>query len=170
MAPERPGERRYVEFELTGRRLAVLAVVIIAAGLALLGARACARRGGGSAAGAAGAGGAAEGAQGRVESIDKGATIFDRAGGGAAPPAPVRQVTREGALAGAFELDLGSAKTRQDAERIAALSRSIGVAASVVGQPDGSYRVAGGPFKTEAEARRQASKLAALLGRDVRVR
>ncbi len=167
MAPERPGERRYVEFELTGRRLAVLAVVIIAAGLAVLGPRACARRGAESPAGVAGAAG---GTAGGVESIDKGATIFDREGGGAAAPAPARQVTREGALAGVFELDLGAAKTREDAERIAALSRSIGVAASVVRQPDGSYRVAGGPFKTEAEARRQASKLAALLGRDVRLR
>lgn len=164
MAGEPPPRRRFVEFELTGGRLLILAGVAAAALLAVLGLRSCARD--------RAEAGARLGPDvpAPVENIDARATIFDREGTAGAAPAPGRQVTGSGAVAGQFELDLGAAPTRADAERIAALARSTGVQAGAVRQASGAYRVVAGPFKSEAEARQHASRLSAMLKRDVRVR
>lgn len=100
---------------------------------------------------------------------DIGETVFDRAGpargeGGGAP----KQVTPEASRAGEFEVDLGTAPTRPDAERIARLVASTGARAAVIGDPAG-YRIVAGPFATREEAQAAAAKLGTASGRTATV-
>lgn len=157
-------ERRGVEFELSGRTLAALAGILVL----VAGAGFWALRGGGDRAGEPG--GTTPGAGPTLETLPREGALFDRTGEGAPARDASRQVTHETATAGRFELDLGRAATREDAERIAGLATTAGVRAAIVLAPQGGYRVAAGPFATEDEARKTAATLARILGQDVTYR
>ncbi len=95
-------------------------------------------------------------------------SLFDEAGG-ATPRELGRQITEEISLGGGFEIDLGTVRSRAQAERIRALAEKEGVRALIVGAGRGVYRVAGGPFTRRAEAEQAARTLAKVLGRNVPV-
>ncbi|GEM_PF-5946285 len=161
--------RRPVEIDLDAPRLA-----LVAAGLALLFlagfwiGRATAPRD--AAVPAPAAAPAVPGAAGAEEDIAAARNIFDETGAGAAVRDPRLQATEEPSLRGSFELDLGSWKSRGDAEAVVRRARGAGVPALVAGAPGGGYRVVGGPFADRAGAEAAARKLSRLLGRPVRVR
>jgi hypothetical protein len=161
-APEGGGRRRSIEFSL-GARHVLLAALLVAAGI--IAARVwTARSPDRSVAGARRGSGAA-----RVEDVGDGATVFDREGGASgAKPAPGRQVA-PGAARGTWELDLGAAADREEAERIAGQVRELGFAAHAV-RTRAEHRIAAGPFENEADARRAAERLREALKRAVYVR
>ncbi|MDH3283248.1 MAG: SPOR domain-containing protein [Acidobacteriota bacterium] len=172
MRSREQGARRIVEIELDLPRLAFGAfLLIVAIVAAFFVGRAVGRRAGagGGPAAATVAGGAASGSQ-TVEDVSGGKGLFDRVGDGGTERVPGRQVTEEAALAGGLELDLGTAPSRNEAERIKALASSLGWPAVVAGDARGGYRVAAGPFATRQEAQRAARQLEEALGRPVALR
>ena len=157
--------RREIEFEISSRRLvaAGVALVVIAAALAyaLLRVRHVPESGQGAA--------AARGAA-AVEALGRKATLFDREGEGGAEPDPSRQVTASGGRESRFELDLGTAATRAEADALQKAAEAAGCRALVALDPSGRYKVVGGPYPREPEARAAAARVAARLGREVPVR
>jgi cell division septation protein DedD len=83
-------------------------------------------------------------------------TVFDRA--------TDANTTRPG-----WELDLGTVVDRSTAETRRGLALKAGVAAIVVRTPQGSFRVAAGPFESESAARFAANKLDSLPPGSVRI-
>jgi len=161
-AREDGGRRRSVEFSL-GARHVLLAALLVAAGI--IAARVWTGRPPDR-----GTTGARQGAgASRVEDVGDRGTVFDREGAGGAKPAPGRQVAPGGAARGSWELDLGAAADREEAERIAGLVRELGFRAHAVRAGSG-HRIAAGPFDSEAEARRAAERLRDALKRVVYVR
>lgn len=99
------------------------------------------------------------------EDIGESDTLFDRDDGGVARE-PGRQLTSEKSQGGSFEVHLGQAAGRADAERVRASAARLGVPAMVVRAPGGVYRIAAGPFSTRADADRAAARLRTALSRD----
>ncbi len=155
------GERRSVEIEMSGRTLALIGGALVAIVVAV-GFFVWHRAPDGGPAGAARPDAAP--AAGAVEDIGTRGTLFDREGAGGATRAGALQVTPEAGRPGTFELDLGTAATRPAAETLRAAATAGGVEALVALDAAGRYRVVGGPFATEAEAKRAAERLAARLG------
>lgn len=83
-------------------------------------------------------------------------TIFDRATDAA--------TARPG-----WELDLGTVVDRSTAETRRGVAIKAGVAAFVVRTPQGSFRIAAGPFESESAARTAANKLDRLPPGSVRI-
>lgn len=106
---------------------------------------------------------------GEVRDVSPGGTLFDR-DEGLVVRRPERQVTPESIPAGGFELDLGVFTSRSMAEKVRQRASGVGVAAFVVGEGSGSFRVTAGPLATSEEARQAAAQLKARLGRPVQVR
>jgi cell division protein FtsN len=162
--------RRVVELELDPPRLLVLALALVAV---LAGAFWIGRATGGGAGPEREPRAAAEPEA--TEATDAGdvsetETIFDRAGDGGAVRELGRQVTGELALGGRFELDLGMADTRNEAERLRSEAARLDVPAVVVGAPGGKFRVAAGPFSTRSQAEQAAGRLREELAREVVIR
>lgn len=102
------------------------------------------------------------------EELGEGGGLFDRADE-SIQREPGRQVTEERSLGGRYEVDLGRASGRQEAERLRAAAEKQGVPAMILGAPGGGYRVAGGPFAERSQADRAARRLSSALGREVAV-
>lgn len=104
-----------------------------------------------------------------VRDISDEATIFDRAGEGAAERASDRQITPEVLSEGRYEVEVGVTAKRSQAEAWRARLKQLGLDSYVVHAGQGRYRVAAGPFETETEAERVSRRLTKVLGRSMRV-
>ncbi len=98
-----------------------------------------------------------------------GETLFDAAGQSGVVREPGRQLTAEPSRRGQWEVQVGRSAGRKGAERLEQACRKAGVPALVVRDADGAYRVLGGPFGTQREARRAAGEIGQVLGREVSV-
>lgn len=96
-------------------------------------------------------------------------SIFDRTGGSASQRETGRQVIDEPSRGGGFELELGRTSGREEAERLRAEAKAVGVPVMVVGADEGGYRVVGGPYRNREQAVKDAKKLGKRLGRKVPV-
>ncbi len=109
-------------------------------------------------------------APGAEEDVAAERNVFDEVGPGGAVRDPRLQAVDEPTLRGRVELDLGTWRSRGEAEAVVRRARSAGVPALVAGVPGGGYRVVGGPFPDRDAAEGAARRLARILGRPVRVR
>ncbi|UCF68848.1 MAG: SPOR domain-containing protein [Acidobacteriota bacterium] len=165
----RADQPRVVEIELDSARIIALVGVFAAClGAAFLLGRATGRAGGatiddGSVASSAPV------AVPQTEEIDQAIGVFDRTGEQGAPREAGRQTTAEPSLGAMFEVDLGSASSRAEADQLQRRIAEAGLPPLVVGRPGGGYRIAAGPFSARSDAEEAAQRLRELLDRDARV-
>lgn len=105
-----------------------------------------------------------EDAEAITEDLDENVSLFDRVDE-QIEREPGRQVTEETALAGSFEVEIGTSRGRAGAERMRSQAAEAGAPTMIARTDDGSYRVVAGPFSSRRAAQDAARRIQKETGR-----